>query len=149
QLPDLLSGKREFANAGERLEYASLCSVTRRYATSVRLYADAFTTDSTFADNLQAGHRYNAARAAALAACGKGKDAAKLDETERSRLRGQSLTWLRADLTARGKQLESGEPTDRMEVQRVLRHWQKDVDLAGLRGDEAIARLPAGEREGW
>jgi tetratricopeptide (TPR) repeat protein len=149
QLPDVLSGKRAFANVGERLEYASLCSVTRRYAASVRLYAEAFTAEPALADNLSAGHRYNAARAAALAAAGKGKDAAKLDEAERSRLRGQALTWLRADLTLRRKQLASAKPAERQEAQRTLGHWQQDSDLAGLRGEEALALLPAGEREEW
>jgi hypothetical protein len=28
----------------------------------------------------------------------------------------------------------------------LLRHWQKDPDLAGLRDAAALARLPAGEQ---
>ena len=48
------------------------------------------------ADNLAAVHRYNAACAAALAACGQGNDADNLDGKECARLRGQALDWLRA-----------------------------------------------------
>jgi hypothetical protein len=30
-----------------------------------------------------------------------------------------------------------------------LQHWQKDADLAGLRGKEALAKLPEAERAAW
>jgi hypothetical protein len=57
------------------------------------------------------------------------------------------LDWLRADLTAYGRLLESGKPDDRRLVWQRLRHWQGDRDLAGLRDRAAVARLPADERE--
>jgi hypothetical protein len=28
-------------------------------------------------------------------------------------------------------------------------HWQQDADFAGVRGPEALARLPEAERPGW
>jgi hypothetical protein len=123
--------------------------LTKRYAASARLYADAFAADLTLADNSQANHRYNAACCAALAACGKGVDAAKLDEKERVRLRGQALAWLGADVILRGKQFETGKPADRAAVQATMQHWQKDGDLAGVRDKEMLAKLPEAEREGW
>ena len=70
----------------------------RRHAAAARLYADAFTADAKLADDLKAGHRYNAACFAALAAAGQGTDADKLDDQEHRRLRQQALAWLRADL---------------------------------------------------
>ena len=30
-----------------------------------------------------------------------------------------------------------------------MRHWQQDADLAGVRGKEALAALPADERAEW
>jgi hypothetical protein len=51
-------------------------------------------------------HRYNAACAAALAACGQGKDSAKRDAQERARLRRQALDWLREGLEALDLQLK-------------------------------------------
>ncbi len=30
-------------------------------------------------------------------------------------------------------------------MQRMLRHWQQDTDLAGLRAAAALAKLPAGQ----
>jgi hypothetical protein len=33
-------------------------------------------------------------------------------------------------------------------VQRLLRHWQRGADFAGVRG-AALARLPEAERQAW
>jgi hypothetical protein len=48
-------------------------------------------------------YRYNAACCAALAAGGQGKDADKLDDKERARLREQACDWLRAIALPRGR----------------------------------------------
>jgi hypothetical protein len=86
---------------------------------------------------------------AALAASGHGKDAGKLGDKERARLRKQALDWLRADLALRSKQLESGQATDRAGVQRDLKHWQEDRDFAGIRDKEALEKLPEEERKAF
>jgi serine/threonine-protein kinase len=93
------------------------------------------------------GHRYHAACAAARAGAGQGKDADRLDETRRARLRRQALDWLRADLAAWAGVVDKAPAKARPEVQQALRHWQGDPDLAGLRDPAALARLPAGERQ--
>jgi hypothetical protein len=62
------------------------------------------------AEDLNAQHRYNAARAAALAGCGAGEDAAHLTDSDRAGLRKQALDWLRADLEAWRKILDQGPP---------------------------------------
>jgi hypothetical protein len=31
----------------------------------------------------------------------------------------------------------------------TLAHWRKDADLAGIRDDEPLARLPDAERQQW
>ena len=54
--------------------------------------------------------RYPAARCAALAGCGLGEDAAKLDEVERARWRRQARAWLRADLAVWANALENRFP---------------------------------------
>jgi hypothetical protein len=64
-------------------------------------------------------------------------------------LRKQALAWLRADLAANGKLLETGKPEDRPRVQQRLRSWQCDQALAGLRDLTALAKLPADEREAY
>src|SRR5262249_62175720 len=89
-----------------------------------------------------------AARAAARAGRGRGGDAGSLDAAERARLRLRALGWLRADLAANGKRLETGGAEGRAAVRARLRQWQREPDLAGVR-DGGIAPLPPGERGAW
>src|SRR5262249_54311777 len=133
----------------ECLDYIELCALTRRYSAGARLYAEAFKADATLADDLQAGHRYNAACAAARAGCGQGNDADQLDDKERVRLRQQAREWLRTDLALWEKQAASDKGANRALVQKTLTHWQGDADLAGVRDPKALAELPEAERAEW
>jgi eukaryotic-like serine/threonine-protein kinase len=146
-LPDFQSGRYKPATSAEFLGLIDWCLFKKLNHTAAGLSAQAFTFDPKLNDDPQAGHRYNAACFAALAAAGHGEDATKLDDQERARLRKQSLEWLRADLTLRTKQLETGTPTDRTDVLATMKHWQKDSDLASIRDEVAQAKLPPDERE--
>jgi hypothetical protein len=148
RLPALLKGDEQPADATQRLDLADLCQLKRHYATAARLCAEAFAEQPKLADDLKAWYRYSAACCAALAGCGKGEDAGKLDDQERTELRKQALLWLRAALDLWAKRLNGGKPRDRQEVAAKMLHWQKDSDLAGLRDPAALAKLPAGERQG-
>jgi hypothetical protein len=101
------------------------------------------------AEDLGAGYRYNAACAAARSGCGQGKDADKLDDRERARLRRQALTWLRADLATWRKHLEANETKFRPAVQQTMQHWLSDTDLARVRDPGALPRRPEAERQDW
>jgi serine/threonine protein kinase/tetratricopeptide (TPR) repeat protein len=150
KLPAILEGKTRPASADERIELAVLCSLKGLHRAAAGFYEEAFAEQPKLADDLAAGHRYDAACAAALAGCGKGEDAGSLDDKENTRWRSQALSWLRADLVLRGRQLASGrKPADQAEVQDKMRHWLADVDFAGVRGADVLARLPAAEREPW
>jgi serine/threonine protein kinase/Tfp pilus assembly protein PilF len=148
KLAALLKGELQPANAGERLEYAQVCLIKKFHAGAARLYIDAFAADPKLADDLNAGHRYAAARSAALAGCGQGQDAAKLDDKERAGWRRQALDWLRADLKARTALLER-HPQTKDAAARALAHWQTDPDLAGVRDETAVKKLPADEQPAW
>jgi tetratricopeptide (TPR) repeat protein len=148
KLPAILAKKEQPADDAERLALAQLCYETKKlYAASARLYAEAFATDAKLADDMQQQHRYNAACVAALAGCGQGADAGTLDDPERARLRQQALDWLTADLAFWAQQAESADPKVRAKVQQTLKHWQADTDLAGLRDQAGLAKLPDAERE--
>jgi tetratricopeptide (TPR) repeat protein len=149
RLPRLLKGEDKPGSAQECLELAEVCQLKRMNAAAARFSADAFATDPTLADDLQAAHRYNAACFAALAASGKGEDAGKLDGKERARLRKQALDWLKADLALYAKRLKSGSRIGRRVVTQQMEHWQKDTDLTGIRDKEALAKLLAEERVAW
>ena len=88
--------------------------------------------------------RYNAARAAAMAAAGQGQGEALPGDAEKTALRRQALDWLRADLTALGKLLTSGQPQVHPVVAEALQHWNQDFDLAGIHTDEALAETARG-----
>lgn len=96
--------------------------------------------------DLKLAYRYDAACFAAVGAAGRGQDAAKLDDKERTCLRKQALDWLRADLAAWTKQMENGQPDAVSDAKRTLGEWQQDSDLTGIRDAAALARLPAEER---
>jgi tetratricopeptide (TPR) repeat protein len=149
KLPAIRRGEYAPADNAERLALAELCQIRKLHHMASRVYADAFAAEAKLADDPKAYHRHEAARSASLAAAGQADDAANLDEMERTRLRKQALDWLRADLALYRKQLRSDKPADRAVVQRALLRWQKDSDLAGLRDEAALARLPVEEREAF
>src|SRR5262249_51826631 len=113
KLPAVLAGRDEPADPVERADLAEAASRTGRPAAAARLWAAAMAADPKLAAALRTGHRYNTARAAALAGVGKGQDDPPPDDEARARLRGQALGWLKADLVAWAKRLESGGPSDR------------------------------------
>jgi tetratricopeptide (TPR) repeat protein len=146
KLPAVLKGDAPPADATEQLGFAVLCQhYKKRYTAAARFYTGAFSADP----KLERQHRYNAACAAALAAAGKGVDAAMLKDQKRTRLRKQALDWLQDDLAAWTKVAGNGSAPAKAAVRRTLEHWQKDSDLAGVRDKAALAKLPKDEREAW
>ncbi|MEO6811286.1 MAG: hypothetical protein ABI353_19420 [Isosphaeraceae bacterium] len=112
------------------------------HATAARLWGEALAANSKLGDDRQNFVRYNAA----LAGCRQGKDDPPLDEAARTRLRNHALDWLKAELAAWSKVLESGPPQAGTLVTKDLVHWQLDQDLAGIRDDAALAGRPEEER---
>jgi tetratricopeptide (TPR) repeat protein/serine/threonine protein kinase len=149
KLRDVLAGKATPTDQRELLGLLQVCELKRRNLAGARLYADAFTAEPKLADDLKTGHRYTAARYAAVAAAGQGTDADKLDGREQSRLRQQALAWLRADLEQCAKRLEAGKPEDRQIMRATLGNWQRDIELRVVRDPQALNKLAAEEREAW
>ena len=147
RLPALLRGQDQPADAAECAEFAQLCSCRQIYATSARLWSEAFAAQPGLADDLGAENRYQAARAAALAGCGRGKDEPPPDDAARKRWRQQALDWLRAELAAVAGLLDKGTPRQRADVPRRLGRWRVDPALAGIRDEAALATLPEAERQ--
>ena len=151
RLPTILMGKAQPKNNIERLYLAHLCEHRARalYASAARFFGEAFDKQANVADDLNVGHRYNAACAAALAGCGKGKDADVLDPKQRADLRKQALAWLRADLNAYRQVMEKSAGKAGAEVAQRMQHWMQDNDFAGVRGAKSIGTLPEAERGDW
>jgi hypothetical protein len=120
-----------------------------RYAAAARYYADIFTAEPRSLAGPPARHRYRAACAAARAGCGQGRDGSDLDEEGRAAFRRQALGWLRAALEARRRLLGQEPEKTRWTVASELWRWPEDPAFAGVRGPEALARLPEAERQEW
>jgi serine/threonine protein kinase/Tfp pilus assembly protein PilF len=150
RLSAVLEGKGQPKDAAERIVFAQLCTQFRkRYAAAARWYGEAFAEKSQLADDLRLQCRYNAACAAALASCGQGVDADKLDAKERARLRQQALDWLRADLKAYRLVMEKSAGKAGPAIAQRMQHWLQDKDFIGVRDSEALAKLPEAERKDW
>jgi serine/threonine-protein kinase len=148
KLPAILRGDARPADAAERLALAKICIHKRMYRAATRFTTEAFAGSPALAAQAT-DDRYNAACSALLAAAGRGTDAAGLDDAARADLRRQALDWLRAELAAHAKRLTDGNDAARQRVRVTLRQWQQDADLAGVRGDDALAKLPEAERAAW
>jgi eukaryotic-like serine/threonine-protein kinase len=133
----------------ERLALAQRAYDTKRYALATRLWSEALETDPKLADDRQAQHRYNAACAASLAGCGQGQDDPSPDAAAKANLRKQALDWLKAELAVWLKLVESGPPRARAFIVQTLDHWKKDTDLAGIRDEKELAKLPESECKEW
>lgn len=145
RLPGLVEGKDSFADNQERLDASELCRRQGRFASAAKFFAEAFALDPKLADDLEAGHRYNAARSAAVAAAGQGEDTAKLDDEEQARLRKQVVDWLNADLVQRRTQLENGAPADQAAMRGIAQRWLSDRAFASVRDSAVLAKLPTEE----
>ncbi len=147
-LPAFLDGKYLPQDNDERLAMLGACQFTDRTRAMARLYADAFVASPPLADDLGAGRRYNAARAAALAGCGYGEDAPGLGEAEGKKWRDQARQWLRAELAARVRALDT-DPAARLGVREALTRWQKEPDLACVREPGELNKLAEDERKDY
>jgi eukaryotic-like serine/threonine-protein kinase len=151
-LPDLstfLDGKHEPQNNDERVALMAVCQFKDLRAVEAGLYAAAFADDPKLAEDLAVGHRWRAARAAAVAGCGGGADGFRLSATERARWRKQAREWLRLELDAWTKGLKNDSPTDRAAAHQALARWRDERDLSGLRDSSSLEKLPAAERLDW
>ncbi len=147
--PSIPDGGGKATGPREQLELAEVCSQARGYhRAAVRLAATAFAADPKLAEDLRARHRFDAACAAALAAAGRGADAAGLAQEERARLRRQALEWLRAEVVSLTRHAGKG-PLSRIEVGQLVRSWWLFPELAGVRDPDRLATLPPAEREDW
>jgi serine/threonine-protein kinase len=148
-LPAFLEGRHQPQDNEERLALLGVCQFMNRTHAMARLYEDAFATDPALAEELVAGHRYNATRVAALAGCGWGEDAAGLGGVECKKWRDRARQWLTAELAAHAHVLDTNSLASRLGVREVLKRWQREPDLACVRDPSELNKLAADEREDY
>ncbi len=146
RLKAVVKGEQRPKDVGERLQFAQRAYDLTRYAAATRLWQEALAVDPKLADDRRAQHRYNAGCAAALAGCGKGKDDPLPSGDQKTKLRQQALDWLTAEFGVWAKLLGTVKKEQRGIIVNTLEHWQQDTDLAGIRDDGELAKLPEAER---
>jgi tetratricopeptide (TPR) repeat protein/tRNA A-37 threonylcarbamoyl transferase component Bud32 len=147
RLPAILSGHARPVDAAEMAAMAQMCQMKKLYGGSARLWDVAFKAQPALAEDRNAQNRYNAACAAALASTGQGKDDPPLDDETKVRWRKQSIDWLKADILAWGKVVETGPPQTKAILAQTLQHWKVDTDLSGIRDESALKQLPDHEQK--
>ena len=128
---------------------AAHCYWRRFFAASAAIWSAGFAADPKLAEDMKAQNRYNASCSAVLAAAGKGIDKPPLDAMATTRWRHQALEWLKADLTYLAQHAGGGVPEAKARMIRTLQHWKSDRDLAGVRDEPELAKLPEPERKDW
>jgi serine/threonine-protein kinase len=142
QLPEIRAGKEEPDSAQDAIDLSMVLYLKKRHVEALRLSLDAFAREPGLLDDLAEYHRHNAACMAVLAGTGQGADAADSDEAQRKAWRARALAWKRADVQAH----RAGA---RQAFVDHLSHFQQDPDLAFVRDEEHLAKLPKPEAEQW
>jgi WD40 repeat protein/serine/threonine protein kinase/tetratricopeptide (TPR) repeat protein len=145
KLPAFLQGKWKPSGGKEQCELARLCALKHGYETATRLFREALAAEPNPASDPRSGLRFAAACACARSSEGAG-DAWLLSPEDRLARRQQALTWLRAELAAWSRLLEKATRDLSRQVEQELQHWQRDIDLAGVRDEAALAQMTAAER---
>jgi hypothetical protein len=156
RLAAVIKGVQQPKDNAERLSLAQRAYEKALHGAAAQLWADALEADPKLADDRRTGHRYNAACAAALAAVGaaaspegKGRNEETklvLDAETKSRLRREALEWLRAELTTWTQMLDADPARGPATIVPILQHWKADADLAGIRDEKELTKLPHDER---
>jgi len=168
-LPAFLKGKYQPQDDDERLALVGICESKGRNGTAAGLFGDLFSFNPGMADDLTSDcnnralkeqgddqtevlnseTRYVAVRSAALAGCGVGEDRLQFDAAHRTRWRNQARIWLEADFPHWMDTLQSSDQSYRELAAKMLKLRQVDPDLAGIRDQNAISKLPASEQIPW
>ena len=153
------------ADAEDKLDVADLCRVTRRFAASAKFYRETFLAKPSLVDDLTSQRRLHGAIAAAQAGTTPSppKDDIRLDDAERARWRAQGLDWLRGQEDACAKIITppapgrgEGRPRQSRSTSTNLALARKTLDimahhrdLACVRDEKELAKLPEPERKEW
>jgi len=147
QLPEILRGELDVALMKDAPILARLCRARGFPAASTRFWKAALSGSGSLTHESSAESFYEAASAAALAASGRGQDAAALDADERREHRKDARAWLRNGLAVWESRFAAGGEADRDRVRWALVEWRHDPDLESIRDEPFVSQLPGAEIE--
>jgi serine/threonine-protein kinase len=149
RFPELPGEDEQPASLAERIRIAQFCQIKQLFATSAKNWEGLFITHPAVPADLNAGHRFAAACAAARAGSGQGKETPPPDLESRARLRRKALEWLEADLAAITSSMEKAHARDRHWGPSRLGRWLVATQLAGVRDESALSHLAEPEQKAW
>jgi tetratricopeptide (TPR) repeat protein len=129
-------------DAQDRLGLAQWNASRGMFDAAVNLYRAAFAASPKLADDVAAGHRAAAARAA-LGAVAQAKPPAA------ATMRKSALEWLRADLAPLRAGLGGKDARTAADARAHLAAWRVDPRFASVRDDAESSKLPASEADEW
>jgi tetratricopeptide (TPR) repeat protein len=145
----LLDGRATSEDGIELRQAATLGYFRHRHVAAERLWRAAFAVQPAMADDPRRMNRYQAARAAALAGCGRGEGAAELDEEAREPLRLGAAEWLRAELAFVSSRIAEGDEASYHDLMEALGVWKNCQDLAAVREAPALEQWSKLEQDDW
>ena len=131
---------------GEWQEFIESCSNARRFDKATHAWAAMLSANPQLGKDRQNANLYNASRMALKAGCGKQQN---VTEADQAILRQQALNWLKADLANWANLPDQDFPENRELIIRWLNDWKRDPDLAGIRDEAALRKLPPNEQLMW
>jgi serine/threonine-protein kinase len=148
KLAAIVVGKIKPMGAAEAIDFALLCRCKGQDAAAARFFREAFAARPGLAEEGTPHHRFLGACSTARAGCGLG-GGSNLDEKERAVWRRQALEWLREELVWQDKKMQSERVEAQEKARRALEQWQNEPALEGVRGKDALAKLPEEESKAW
>jgi tetratricopeptide (TPR) repeat protein len=97
----------------------------------------------------EAHRRSAAARANAQAGCGLASQNPPPDDRGKAKLRADAFNWFNKELAGFATAIASGAGENAPEIVEAVKHWKVAPDLAGVRGDDALRKLPEAEQKRW
>jgi serine/threonine protein kinase/Flp pilus assembly protein TadD len=150
KLLSLLAGDERPRDARETLDFAAICFHKERFEDSVRLYAQAFASDSSLeSGGAEFSNAFEASCAAVMAADRLHNVGSTQSSKRASDMLDLAHRWLTRELAHRQTQLQSDAPAHRRWAAEALHRCQDDACLASLRDATRLERLPHAEQERW
>jgi eukaryotic-like serine/threonine-protein kinase len=132
------------------LAMIDLCRTYKQYhATAAGLYAGKINNTRTLAEDLERGHRFDAARSALLAASGHGRDPVNVNVEQQMALRKQAHAWLQADLAQWTKRLQERDVKALPGLLTRLPGWKYEPAFVAVRDSQKPGSLPKAEQADW
>jgi len=147
RLERLIDAGETPASPKERVGLALICLERGLFHRAAEWYRSSFVEAPHLAKRRSPNHRFLAARAAALAGAGEGRDAGGLDGETRSRWRGQAVAWLEAELAVWTEALDRHLSHAPATVRGALVAWWGTPDLAAIRDPDRLAALAPAEKK--